>query len=78
MSKGSNQILRTEDNIWCLSPWNPELISFETSFSLYIPLTHRIFISVQALDYKIEPKSTFSPNMQIWDLNHAHSLMSMQ
>ena len=35
------------------SPLNNELFSFETSFSLTMPLTHRIFISVQALTSKL-------------------------
>ena len=36
---------------------NPELFSLETSFSLYMPLTHRISISVQAPT----PKLNLSP-----------------
>ena len=38
---------------WTISPLIPELFSHETSFSLYMPLTHRISISVQALTPKL-------------------------
>ena len=42
---------------WTISPLNPESFSHETSFSLYMPLTHCISISVQALT----PKLNLSP-----------------
>ena len=42
------------------NPLNPELFSHETSFSLYMPLTHRISISVQALTPKPVLIITFS------------------
>ena len=39
----------------CLSSLNPELFSLEISFSLYMPLMHRTFISVQSLTPKLKP-----------------------
>ena len=40
---------------------NPELFLYETSFSLYMPLTHPISISVQALT----PKLNLTPRFRV-------------
>ena len=60
-----------------VNPLNTEFFSLEISFSLSMPLTHRISICVKA-DSKTEPNSTSSLSKQTRDLNHAPSLASMQ
>ena len=32
----------------CFNPLTPKLYSFQTTFSIFMPTTHHIFISVQA------------------------------
>ena len=39
--------------MYFVNPLNTEIFSLETSFSLCMPLTHRISISVQALTPKL-------------------------
>ena len=60
------------------SPLNPEFFSPETSFSLYMPLMHRISILCLRSSTKTEPKSTCSLCKQTRELNHTHSFTSMQ
>ena len=44
-------------NKWLVKPLTPKLYSFQTTFSICMPTTHHIFISVQALTPKLNPSA---------------------
>lgn len=75
MYEPNNNTIVTSLKVYQLKP---QFFSLETAFSIYMPLTRHIFISVRALpDSKTEPKWISSHNKQTCDFNHAQSLISM-
>ena len=61
------------------SPLNLEFCSLQTSLSLYMPFNAPPYLHFcQSSDSKTEPNFTSSLSKQTCDVNHAHSLTSMQ